>query len=191
MKTSHTLFFLIFGLAASFFTYAETEQRTPYGSGELTVWPDLKEIEQIKVIWDFVFDDPTSVDGALNPVVAVLNAAAEHGRVDFKLIDTVVVSHGPEAVVWAKQNYDKFKDIVDRAAQLAEQGVRFEVCNNVARALGFSPEDLHGFVNAVPSGSLAVVYWQLKGYSVIHAGSTSPVKIVNQFNEGDIKKDAE
>jgi len=100
----------------------------------------------------------------------------------------VIVSHGPEVVLWAKQNYSKYKKIVDRAASFAEQGVLFEICRNDAAALGFKPEDLHGFVSVIPAGPYALTYWQNKGYSYIAVGATVPTSPFSSFNKDDRKK---
>ncbi|TSA16757.1 MAG: hypothetical protein D4R74_03970, partial [Betaproteobacteria bacterium] len=92
----------------------------------------------------------------------------------------------PEIVVWAKKNYGKYKEIVDRAANLAKQGVRIEVCRNAAAAQGFKPEDLQGFVTVVPAGPYALAYWQAKGYSLNAVGATMPTPPVSDLNRADI-----
>ena len=61
-----------------------------------------------------------------NNVNALIKATTEFGPHEIDPLKIVIVSHGPEIVVWAKQNYSKYKDIVDRAASLSQQGVRIE-----------------------------------------------------------------
>ena len=100
----------------------------------------------------------------------------------------MVVTHGPEMVVFAKKNYAKYKDIVDRAASLAKQGVRFEACRNAAAAEGFKPEDLHGFVTVVPAGTYALAYWQAKGYTLNAVGATMPTPPISALNKDDLGK---
>jgi len=90
--------------------------------------------------------------------------------------------------VFAKENYTKYKDIVDRAASFAQQGVRFEACRNAAAAQGFAPEDLHGFVTVVPAGPYTLAYWQAKGYSLNAVGATMPIRPLSEFNKEDINK---
>ena len=80
----------------------------------------------------------------------------------------------------------KYKDIVDRAASLAKQGVRFEICRNAAAAQGFKPEDLHGFVTVVPAGPYALAYWQTKGYTLNAVGATMPTPPITDLNRADI-----
>lgn len=160
----------------------------PYGSSEFVAWKDLQQMDHLKVAWDFNFDDPASVARALNPVSYMLKATHEYGPVNFEPLRTVVVSHGGEVAVWAKKNYAKYKDIVDRAASMAHLGVRFEVCSTAAQAQGFDVDDFHGFIKVVPTGSFALVYWSSKGYAVVPAGSTVPSRIINEFNRDDLAR---
>ena len=103
--------------------------------------PIIDKVKQLKVVWDFNFQDPKTVGVVLNNLNALLKATSDFGPKEIDPLKVVIVSHGPEVVVWAKKNYGKYKTIVDRAASFAKQGVRFEICRNDARALGFKPED--------------------------------------------------
>jgi len=161
---------------------------TPYGSSKFTVWQDLKEIQQLKVAWDFNFSGPASVKRALYPVSYTNKTATTYGALEFIPIRSVVVSHGGEVAIWAKRNYQKYKETIDHAARLSKSGVRFEVCSVAAQAQGFEVDDFHSFINVVPTGGLALVYWGNKGYSIIPAGSTRPVPIINKFNKNDVNK---
>jgi len=151
-------------------------------TSEFVVWKDLKEMEPLKAAWDFNFDNPEDVHRALNPIVFAINANSEYGPLSLDPMPNVVVSHGAEAVIWAKKNYKQFKEVIDRARRMHEMGVRFEVCNIVAQAHGFDTDDYHDFIKVVPTGSYALVYWANKGYAVIPAGSTTPVRAVNEHN---------
>lgn len=141
-----------------------------------------------ETVWDFNFTDPKSVGVVFNNVNALLKATAEFGPKDIEPLKVVIVSHGPELVVFAKKNLDKYKDIVERAASLSKQGVSFEICRNAAAAQGFAPEDLHGFVKVVPAGPYALAYWQAKGYSLNAVGATMPTPPISELNKNDINK---
>jgi intracellular sulfur oxidation DsrE/DsrF family protein len=164
------------------------DKNAPYGTAKFSSYPDIDSIKQLKVVWDFNFVDPKAVGGVFNNVNALLKATSEFGPKEIDPIKVVIVSHGPEIVVWDKRNYAKYKDIVDRAAGLAAQGVRFEVCRNAAKAEGLSPEDLHGFITVVPAGPYALAYWQAKGYSLNAVGATMPTPPVSALNKADIHK---
>jgi intracellular sulfur oxidation DsrE/DsrF family protein len=160
----------------------------PYGSAKFVPYSDIDSIKQLKVVWDFNFVDPKSVGIVFNYVNSLLRATAEYGPRELDPIKVVVVSHGPEVVVFDKKNYGKYKEIVDRAASLAAQGVRFEICGLAAAAQGSAPADLHGFVTVVPAAPYALAYWQSKGYALNAAGATMPTTPVSDFNKADIRK---
>lgn len=102
----------------------------PYGTSHFESYADIGSIKQLKTVWDFNFVDPKTAGGVCNNVNALRKATADFGPNEIDPLKIVIVSHGPEIVVWAKKNYAKYKDIVDRAANLAQQGVRIEICRN-------------------------------------------------------------
>jgi intracellular sulfur oxidation DsrE/DsrF family protein len=165
---------------------ADTKSQAPYGTATFSSYKDVDQIKQLKAVFDFYFLDPQQTAIVFNNINALLKATHEFGPKEIDPVSVVVVSHGPELVVWDKRNYAKYKDIVDRAASLAQQGVRFEVCRNAAAALGLKPEDLHGFVTVVPAGPYALTYWQQKGYALIPGGSTTPSKPLTSANKDDV-----
>ncbi len=160
----------------------------PYGSASFAAYDDIDSVKQLKAVWDWSFEDPKQAAISMNFLGALLRATSEFGPRDVQPIKVVVVSHGPEVVVWAKKNYQKYKEIVDRAASFADQGVRFEVCRNDAAALGFKPEDLQGFVHVIPAGPYALTYWQNKGYAYVSGGSSNAIKPITEHNKLDLGK---
>jgi len=161
-------------------------QEAPYGSAKFAPYGDIDGVKQLKAVWDFNFVDPKTVGMVFNNIGALLKATADFGPHEIEPLKVVVVTHGPELAVFAKRNYAKYKDIVDRAASFAQQGVRFEACRNAAAAQGFAPEDLHGFVTVVPAGPYALAYYQAKGYSLNAVGATQPTPPLSAFNQDDI-----
>lgn len=167
---------------------ARAADEAPFGSAKFSAYSDIDDIKQLKVVWDFNFADPKAVGIVFNNLAALLKATAEFGPHEMEPIKVVIVSHGPEIVVFAKKNYEKYKAIVDRAESFSKQGVKFEICRNAAAAEGFAPEDLHGFVTVVPAGPYALAYWQAKGYSLNAVGATMPTPPISEFNKADIAK---
>jgi intracellular sulfur oxidation DsrE/DsrF family protein len=161
---------------------------TPYGTAKFSAYSDIESVKQLKVVWDFNFIDPKAVGVVFNNLNALFKATAEFGPHEIEPIKVVIVSHGPELVVFAKKNYEKYKEIVDRASSFAKQGVKFEICRNAATAQGFAPEDLHGFVTVVPAGPHALAYWQSKGYTLNAVGATMPTPPISELNKADINK---
>lgn len=177
---------LIALIGISSMAFAEDEKvAEPYGTAKFSSYADIDKLQQLKVVWDFNFQDPKSVGVVFNNVAALLKATEDYGPHEIDPIKVVIVSHGPEVVLWAKKNYSKYKDIVDRAASFSQQGVRFEVCKNDAAALGFKPEDLDGFITVIPAGPYALTYWQNKGYAYIAVGATLPTPPISAFNKED------
>ena len=160
---------------------------SPYGTAGFESYADINTIKQLKAVWDFNFVDPKAVGGVLNNVNALMKATADFGPKEIDPLKIVIVSHGPEIVVWAKKNYAKYKAIVDRAESMTKQGVRIEICRNAAAIEGFKPEDLHGFVTVVPAGPYALAYWQAKGYSLNAVGATMPTPPISDLNRADIQ----
>ena len=169
-------------------TTPAADKDSPYETAKFSGYSDIDSVKQLKAVWDFNFVDPKAVGMVFNNINALLKATSEFGPKEIEPIKVVIVSHGPELVVWDKRNYAKYKDIVDRAAGLASQGVRFEVCRNAAKALGLGPEDLHGFITVVPAGPYALAYWQAKGYSLNAAGATMPTTPFSELNKADVHK---
>lgn len=160
----------------------------PYGTAKFAPYADIDSVKQLKVVWDFNFVDPKAVGLVFNYVNALLRATAEFGPREIDPIKVVIISHGPEVVVFDKKNYGKYKEIVDRAASLASQGVKFEICRLAAAAQGSAPEDLHGFVTAVPAAPYALAYWQSKGYTLNAVGATMPTSPISDLNKADIRR---
>ncbi len=158
----------------------------PYGTAKFSSYADIDDVKQLKAVYDFYFPNPNSVSLVLSAINSLMAQTAEFGPHDFDPLKIVVVSHGPELVVFAKRNYAKYQETVDRAASLAQQGVRFEICRGAAAALNFEPEDFHGFATVVPSGPYALTYWQMKGYGILPGGLTDPQRYTNSFNKNDI-----
>ena len=159
---------------------------TPYGAAKFSPYADIDEVKQLKAVYDFYFPDPNSIPLVLSSIASLMAQTAEFGPHEFDPLKIVVVSHGPELVVFAKRNYAKYKETVDRAASLAQQGVKFEICRGAAASLNFVPEDFYGFTTVVPSGPYALTYWQMKGYGLIPGGFTDPQRYTNEFNKNDI-----
>jgi uncharacterized protein len=180
----------VFAMAAIALCWPAAAQTadTPYGTAKFAPYSDIDSVKQIRVVWDFNFSDPKAVNGVFNNLNALLRATSEFGPKEIDPIHVVIVSHGPEVVVFAKKNFEKYKEIVDRAASFAKQGVKFEICRNAAAAQGFAPADFHGFVTVVPAGPYALAYWQSKGYTLNAVGATVPTPPVNELNTADINK---
>lgn len=181
----NSLIFFVALLTGSTVTVA-AEEDSPYGTSRFETYKDIDSVKELKMVWDFNFVDPKAVGVVFNNINALIRATHEFGPNSPDALKVVVVSHGPEIVVFDKKNYTKYKDIVDRASSLAQQGVKFEVCRKAAKAQGLAPEDLHGFITVVPAGPYALAYWQAKGYSYNAVGATMPTPPISEQNKADL-----
>jgi len=75
-----------------------------YGSAKFESYKDIDSVKQLKVVWDFNFQDPKAVNGVFNNLAALLKATAEFGPHDFEPIKVVIVSHGPVINYFALNN---------------------------------------------------------------------------------------
>jgi hypothetical protein len=111
---THQTFFgaSLIALATSGLSLPATAQSadTPYGTAKFSAYPDIESVKQLKVVWDFNFTDPKAVGVVFNNLNALLKATAEYGPHEIEPIKVVIVSHGPELVVFAKKNYEKYKE---------------------------------------------------------------------------------
>lgn len=140
---------------------AYSDELAPYGTAKV----DMHEYPTIDAVFDVNYDDPNS----LNILYAfVKNTSKPLGG------KMVVVTHGPELRVFAKENYEKYQGIVDKMAELADAGVDFRMCNNAMRAAGYQADDIHGFVTIVPAGFPEIAHLQHQGYSYINPIPLSP-----------------
>lgn len=150
------------------------EVLAPYGAAKV----DMHPMPVVHTVFDVNYEDPNQL--------AILYNFVKNTRRETKG-EVVVVTHGPELRAFAKENYLKYQGIVDKLAELAQEGVQFKMCNNAMKAAGFSAEDMHGFVTVVPAGFPELVYWQNKGYQYVNP-LPLPVKNVRYLDQPQLKK---
>ena len=79
----------------------------------------------------------------------------------------VLVLHGTELSFFAIENYKKYKELMHRAQSLVEsEALTIKMCNIAAQSQGYSPEDIHGFIEMVPMGDAEIIRLQ---YEEAHA----------------------
>ena len=155
------------GLAAS------AEEFSPYGTAKT----NMHEYPTINAVFDVNYEDPSSLNVLYN---FVKNTAKPLKG------NMVVVTHGPELRVFAKENYEKYQGIIDKMAELSEMGVEFRMCNNAMKAAGYQADDMHGFITVVPAGFPEIAYLQSQGYAFINP-IPLPVKDVRYLEQPQLK----
>lgn len=155
-------------------TNVQSAEFAPYGTAKV----DMHKYPVTNVVFDVNYSDPKKLN-ILN-VFLTKTSGALKGK-------TVVVTHGPELRVFAKENYEKYQGIVDKMAALADKGIEFRMCNNAMRAAGFKPSDMHGFITVVPAGFPEIAMLQSKGYKYINPLPLS-VKGARYIEHPELKK---
>jgi intracellular sulfur oxidation DsrE/DsrF family protein len=79
----------------------------------------------------------------------------------------IVVTHGKGIDFLLDGWKDGSGKSYETMQDLANQGVKFDVCNNALQALKIDPKTLNLNANVVPSGVAAVAELQTKGYLYI------------------------
>lgn len=143
---------------------AHAEELAPYGTAKT----DMHEYPTIDAVFDVNYDDPQDLN--------ILHAFVKNSAKPLKG-KMVVVTHGPELRAFAKENYEKYQGIVDKMAELAEDGVEFRMCNNAMRAAGYAASDMHGFITVVPAGFPEIALLQSQGYAYINPLPLSPREV--------------
>ena len=145
----------------------------PYGTAKV----DMHKYKTINRVYDVNYTNPEMLNGLANFINNVNKVVP--GK-------TVVVLHGPEIRVFAKENYEKYQGLVDKMAALSKSGVEFRMCNNAMHGAGFEATDIDGFVTIVPAGFAELVDLQAKGYKLIVA-TVSPVKDSRYLDHPEFK----
>ena len=94
-------------------------------------------------------DDPYAIQSALKRAEEVYLS----NEIPAGFPPVVFVLHGPEVAVFQKQNYSRYKSIVDLAARLtAFQVVDIRICRTQLSNMNSSESSLFPFVGSVPLG---------------------------------------
>jgi intracellular sulfur oxidation DsrE/DsrF family protein len=173
MKILQSVLTTIGILATLLVTNIQAEEFAPYGTAKV----DMHKYPVTNAVFDVNYPDPNKLN-VLNVFIAKTSEQLKG--------EMIVVTHGPELRVFAKENYEKYQGIVDKMAAHAKNGVKFHMCNNAMRAAGFKPEDMHGFITVVPAGFPEVAYLQSKGYRYINPLPYS-VKDVRYIEHPELK----
>ena len=116
-----------------------------------------------KVVYDVAVSGSKELEGVIDRV-SFLNNFYQANPFDSAI---VVVLHGDEIPLFAVKNQRQHHALMARAQSLTQAGpVEFRMCVVAARARGFKPEDIHGFVKMVPMADAEIVRLQREsGYA--------------------------
>lgn len=145
---------ILIAISSVCFAEGATRVETPY--------------EEPRVVYDFYFDEPAKINSALYWIRSLTNPLSEEPyNYAPEFMEIVVVIHGTEIVTVASDNYEKYKDAVERMRYYAALGVKFKVCGLAAGDYGYIDKDFYEFIEVVPSAITELVHWQQQGYGLI------------------------
>jgi intracellular sulfur oxidation DsrE/DsrF family protein len=129
------------------------EDNVPWGQSKL----DEVAYKPQKVVYDVAISSVSNLTSVLDRI-SYLNNVYEADPFESSI---VVVLHGSEIPFFAIKNYAQYKDLMDRAESLTNNGnIRFRMCKQAAQGHGFKPEDIHGFVEMVPMADAEIIRLQ-------------------------------
>lgn len=149
------LFFLLLALSfiASSTTFASNSADAPWGGAKLTP----TDYKPQKVVYDVHVKAVEAVESVLDRA-SYLSTITGADPFDQSI---VLVLHGKELNFFAIKNYEKYKDLMQRAQSLVEsEALTIKMCKIAAKSQGFSPADIHGFVEMVPMGDAEIIRLQ-------------------------------
>ena len=139
----------------------------PYAAASSAPWGGAKltatEYKPQKVVYDVHVKTVESVESVLDRA-SYLSAITGADPFDQSI---VLVLHGQELSFFAIKNYKKYEELMKRAQSLVEsEALSIKMCKIAAQSQGFSPDDIHGFVEMVPMGDAEIIRLQ---YEEAHA----------------------
>ncbi len=140
-------------LALMLMTFSHAEESAPWGRASL----DPIQYKPQKVVYDVAVSNIDVFERVLDRV-SYLNNIYGADPFDASL---VMVLHGDEIPFFAVSNFEKYRDLMQRAQSLTIAGaVEFRMCQVAARGHGLEAEDIQGFVKVVPMADAEIVRLQ-------------------------------
>lgn len=132
---------------------AAADKAAPWGQATLTETIYAPQ----KAVYDVAVSSKDELEGVIDRV-SYLNNLYQANPFDSSI---VVVLHGDEIPMFAIRNLGKYRELMERARSLTQAGpIEFRMCVVAARARGYKPEDIHGFVRMVPMADAEIIRLQ-------------------------------
>ena len=143
----------VIGIAMFMAVPAVSQGEAPWGKAAL----EAIDYAPQRVVYDVAEGDLERFDRILDRVSFLNNV---YGADPFDA-SIVLVLHGDEIRFFAIENYSEYSELMRRAQSLTLAGpIQFRMCEAAAHALGFTPEDIHGFVHLVPMADAEIIRLQ-------------------------------
>ena len=144
---------ILLNLSISTAVIAGNTDKAPWGSAVDTP----TEYKPQKVVYDVHVKTVEAVESVLDRA-SYLSTITGADPFDQSI---VLVLHGKELSFFAIKNVEKYQDLMKRAQSLVEsEALSIRMCKIAAQSQGFTPEDIHGFVEMIPMGDAEIIRLQ-------------------------------
>ncbi len=110
-----------------------------------------------KVVYDVAVPDAKKLSGVLDRASYLNNVY----HADPFGTSIVLVLHGGEVPLFAIEHYEENQELMTRAQSLTVGGtIEIRMCEQAAKAHGYDPEEIHGFVQIVPMADAEIIRLQ-------------------------------
>lgn len=133
---------------------------------------DATRYKPQKSLYDFNFAELSDARNAVRFLRNHISTLKEFG--DLAASKLVVVVHGETVHLFSRLNRDAFPDFYDEIKSLHEQGVRFRVCRNAAKARGYEADAFYDLTTVVPAAVTEISKLQAEGYAY-HNPNPTPI----------------
>ena len=125
----------------------------PWGGANVTA----TEYKPQKVVYDVHVKTAEEIESILDRA-SYLSTITGADPFDQSII---LVLHGQELSFFAIKNYKKYTKLMHRAQSLVEsEALTIKMCKIAAQSQGYSPEDIHGFIEMIPMGDAEIIRLQ-------------------------------
>ena len=113
----------------------------------------------------YLFSVTLHTPGEIAGLLTRAEELAKTRRPDSRHTGIALVLHGPEIEIFAKKNYARFRETVDRAARLnAGRIIEIKMCRTEMKRLGIGEKDIPAFIELVPYGPDEELRLRRNGY---------------------------
>jgi len=113
----------------------------------------------------YLFSVTLHTPGEIAGLLTRAEELAKTRRANSNEAGIALVLHGPEIEIFAKRNYARFRETVDRAARLNDGHIiEIKMCRTEMKRLGIGEEDIPAFIELVPYGPDEEMRLRRSGY---------------------------
>lgn len=130
------------------------------------------DTQPIRVVYDVAVDTPEAITNVLARASHLSNLTGAdpiEGSI-------VLVLHGDEVEFFTNDNYETYRDLVDRARSLSVGGIiKIKMSELALKVRGMSAGDVHDFIGMVPFGDAEIARLQLEeSHAYLQAHNLAP-----------------